>query len=97
MSLSQAECKFSKRPKYDVQLSYPNFFKREWVYSVPCGQCGPDGNWIFLDSQLAPEWGPDKKKWVQDQITSLRWSMVTNERNKRFICPRCSGTSRRDV
>ena len=52
----RAKCKFSKRPKYDIQLKKPNDFDLEWVYSVPCGQRrqkeGPCQSWIFL---IVPE------------------------------------------
>ena len=34
----QATCKFSERPKYDIQVKKPNVFDLDWLYSVPCGQ-----------------------------------------------------------
>ena len=62
----RAKCKFSKRPKYDIQLKKPNDFDLEWVYSVPCGQRrqkeGPCQSWIC---SIVPEgitWDGAKKK-----------------------------------
>ena len=34
----KAKCKFSERPKYDIQVKKPNDLGLDWVYSVPCGQ-----------------------------------------------------------
>ena len=31
----KAKCKFSERPKYDIQA---NVFDLDWLYSAPCGQ-----------------------------------------------------------
>ena len=33
-----AKCKFSERPKYDIQVKKPNVFDLDWLYSVPCGK-----------------------------------------------------------
>ena len=33
-----AKCKFSERPKYDIQVKKPNVFDLDWLYAVPCVQ-----------------------------------------------------------
>ena len=38
VSSQSAKCKFSERPKYDIQVKKPNDFDLYWLYSVPCGQ-----------------------------------------------------------
>ena len=92
----QTRCKFSERPKYDVQVRKPNDFNLDWVYSVPCGQKekkkgGACQSWILLtipEEFSGP--GPKKKEWVGQYLDTLDWSSVGNHRNKRFICPQCT-------
>ena len=79
-------CKFKKVPKYHVQLKTPNAFALEWVYSVPCGEAKCE-SWVFIDTSTAPEWGPDKKAWIERYISEIGWSQVVNRDNRRFQCP----------
>ena len=89
------KCKFSERPKYDIQVKKPNDFDLDWVYSVPCGQKdkkeGPCQSWIFL---CVPEdicWnGAKKTKWVADYLESQDWVVVSNDANQRYVCPKCA-------
>ena len=89
------KCKFSGKPKYDVQLVQPNDFELDWVYSVPCGDCGPaeEGSWIFLDQKPMPLWGPDQKEYITGYLEDLNWSIVTSPANKHFLCPNCAPPS----
>ena len=89
------KCKFSERPKYDIQVKKPNDIDLDWVYSVPCGQKhkteGPCKSWIFLRVPEEISWdGAKTKEWVAEYLDSLEWLTVTNDANKRFICPQCS-------
>ena len=78
-----------------MQLKRPNDYDLNWVYSVPCGQKenneSPCQSWIFLN---VPEDitcnGAKKKKWVAHYLKSLDWMVVSNEANKRFVCPKCA-------
>ena len=81
-------CKFSRNPKYYIQLEKPNAFNLEWVYSVPCGEkyCK---SWIFINTKTAPEWDPEKKAWIDSYILEIGWYVVVNRNNKRFQCPTC--------
>ena len=90
----QTRCKFSERPKYDVQVRKPNDFNLDWVYSVPCGQKerkeGPCKSWIFLRVPEEISWdGPKKKEWATEYLDALDWASVSNADNKRFVCPKC--------
>ena len=38
IACADVECKFSKKPKYDVQIEAPNDFNVNWLYSVPYGE-----------------------------------------------------------
>ena len=82
-------CKFKELPKYHVKLKKPNAFVLEWVYSVPCGEKDCE-SWVFIDTETAPSWGPDKKAWIENYILDIGWDQVVNRDNKRFQCPTCS-------
>ena len=85
-------CKFSGKPKYEVELQQPNDFDIQWAYSVPCGDCGKkeNGSWIFLDMASMPTWGTERKNYIEKYLGDLNWTIVYNAENKRFICPTCS-------
>ncbi len=99
---ASSHCKFSKKAKCEVEMVMPNAFGIEWLFSVPCGDChwedGKEGSWIFLDTANAPEWGgPERSQWIDKKIKELGWGIVTNQANKRYICPMCGGATEIDI
>ena len=85
---SDHKCKFSLKPKYEVQLEQPNPFNLDWVYSVPCGEPGCE-SWVFIDTSAKPDWGPDGKVWLAQYLEQIGWATISNQANKRFQCPNC--------
>ena len=82
-------CKFTAKPKYNVQLKKPNAFDLDWVYSVLCGEQNCK-SWVFIDTHTAPSWGPNLKAWIEKYSSDIGWNQVVNRDNKRFQCPKCS-------
>ena len=47
-------------------------------------------SWIFLNvlEDISCD-GPKKKEWVTAYLEALEWVSISNDYNKRFICPEC--------
>ena len=89
-----AKCKFSGHPKYDLEVKEPNHLNIKWLYSVPCGGLTREENctaWIFIAYPADLYWDSQQRKhWVHEYLNDLGWMVVSNQDNKRFICPNCT-------
>ena len=63
---------------------------------MPCGESSKGHNcpsWILLNVPEDVEdmgGAADKKDYIYKYLSRIGWKHVTNDKNKRFICPNCS-------